>query len=43
MRIDNAKLKNGEQLNFGDFNVFIGGNGVGKTTALIELFIKSAR
>ncbi|MFA6528203.1 MAG: AAA family ATPase [Candidatus Gracilibacteria bacterium] len=30
-----------EKLTFGDFNVFIGGNGVGKTTFLIELFSKA--
>lgn len=40
MKIDSAKLKSGEILNFGDFNVFIGGNGVGKTTMLVELFHK---
>jgi hypothetical protein len=40
MRVTNVKLKNGEELQFGDFNVFIGGNGVGKTTVLSELFHK---
>ncbi|MFA7308854.1 MAG: AAA family ATPase [Patescibacteria group bacterium] len=40
MRIDNAKLKSGEDLQFGDFNVFVGGNGVGKTTIVSEVFDK---
>ncbi len=41
MKIKEATLLNGETLTFGDFNVFIGGNGVGKTTFLLELFTKS--
>lgn len=42
MKITEASLLNGEKLQFGDFNVFIGGNGVGKTTFLLELFSKSS-
>lgn len=38
MKINEAKLNNGNTLKFGDFNVFIGGNGVGKTTIISELF-----
>ena len=40
MRIKNLKLANNDQLEFGDFNVFIGGNGVGKTTFLMELYAR---
>lgn len=42
MIINSTSLDDGQQLNFGDFNVFIGGNGVGKTTFLLELFSKAA-
>jgi hypothetical protein len=42
MKISTASLLNGDNLKFGDFNVFIGGNGVGKTTFLTELYSKSA-
>ncbi len=42
MKLTNATLDSEEQLTFGDFNVFIGGNGVGKTTIISELFHKSA-
>src|SRR5689334_1681705 len=42
MRVDTAKLQSGQVLSFGDFNVFVGGNGVGKTTFLVELFHKLA-
>ncbi|GEM_PF-6216785 len=38
MKIKNAKLVSGEVLEFGDFNVFVGGNSVGKTTFILELF-----
>jgi ABC-type cobalamin/Fe3+-siderophores transport system ATPase subunit len=38
MKIIEANLLNGDTLKFGDFNVFIGGNGVGKTTIISELF-----
>ena len=37
MKISGSKLTNNSDLEFGDFNVFIGGNGVGKTTFLLEL------
>lgn len=40
MKIEAVALKNGENLTFGDFNVFIGGNGVGKTTVISEIFHK---
>lgn len=42
MKISKSSLNNGSELLFGDFNVFIGGNGVGKTTFLSELFSKSS-
>lgn len=42
MRITEGVLIDGVQIKFGDFNVFIGGNGVGKTTFLLELFFRSA-
>ncbi|MFZ1987970.1 MAG: AAA family ATPase [Minisyncoccia bacterium] len=42
MRIERARLINGQTLEFGDFNVFIGGNGVGKTTVLLEMFSRIA-
>lgn len=42
MKIISAVLLNEEIINFGDFNVFIGGNGVGKTTLISELFHKVA-
>lgn len=38
MKIQSVKLKDGKLLEFGDFNVIIGGNAVGKTTLLLELF-----
>jgi len=38
LKVINAKLINSENIDFGDFNVFIGGNGVGKTTFILELF-----
>lgn len=41
MRIKETTLQNGDTLAFGDFNVFIGGNGVSKTTLLVELFSQS--
>src|SRR5438128_9656215 len=41
MKIKSVKINNDEQLDFGDFNVFIGGNGVGKTTFLMELYSKA--
>lgn len=42
MKITKAKLTNGEELVFGDFNVFVGGNGVGKTTIISELFYRAS-
>ncbi len=41
MKLVSANLSNGQELKFGDFNVFIGGNGVGKTTLLLELHSRS--
>ena len=41
MKIQSVKLKDGELLEFGDFNVIIGGNAVGKTTLLLELFSRA--
>lgn len=41
MKISASPLLDGNNLQFGDFNVFIGGNGVGKTTFLTELYSKS--
>lgn len=38
MRVERIKLKSGQQLAPGDFNVIIGGNAVGKTTLLLELY-----
>jgi len=38
MKIQSVTLKDGQTLKFGDFNVVIGGNAVGKTTFLLELF-----
>jgi hypothetical protein len=38
VRIQSVTLKDGQTLGFGDFNVVIGGNAVGKTTLLLELF-----
>lgn len=42
MKITKIKLLNGEEIDFGDFNVFIGGNGVGKTTMVSEVFHQTA-
>ena len=42
MKIDKAILIDGSELAFGDFNVFVGGNGVGKTTFIAELFHKAS-
>jgi len=42
MKISKTTLIDSSQFNFGDFNVFIGGNGVGKTTFMLELHAKSA-
>jgi len=42
MKVTGVTLLKGESCSFGDFNVFIGGNGVGKTTFLLELHAKSA-
>ena len=41
MKISQATLHNNKNLKFGDFNVFVGGNGVGKTSFLTELYTKS--
>ena len=38
MYIEKIKLGNGEELNPTSFNVIIGGNAVGKTTILLEIF-----
>lgn len=38
MKIVKTKLLNGDEIEFGDFNVFVGGNGVGKTTLVMEIF-----
>ncbi len=37
MRITHSNLKNGEKLEFGDINIFVGPNGVGKTTLMNEI------
>lgn len=37
MRITKANLKNGKVLEFGDINIFVGPNGVGKTTLVKEI------
>lgn len=42
MRISSATTLSGEEIEFGDFNVFVGGNGVGKSTIISELFHKSS-
>jgi len=41
MKIRSAHLTAGESLEFDDFNVVVGGNSVGKTTFLMELFYRS--
>lgn len=41
MKIQSVKLNDGKLLDFGDFNVIIGGNAVGKTTFLLELFSRA--
>jgi hypothetical protein len=38
VRIQSVTLKDGQTLGFGDFNVVIGGNAVGKTTLLLQIF-----
>jgi hypothetical protein len=43
MKIDKSTLIDGPELAFGDFNVFVGGNGVGKTTFIAELFDKTSQ
>lgn len=40
MFVEEIQLVNGTNIRPGLFNVFIGGNGVGKSTLLIELFAK---
>lgn len=37
MKIIKGKLKNGQELLFGDVNIFVGPNGVGKTTLMNEI------
>ncbi|MCK4354805.1 ATP-binding protein [Candidatus Parcubacteria bacterium] len=37
MKITQSKFKNGKPLQFGDINVFVGPNGVGKTTLMNEI------
>ncbi len=41
MRIRSSHLTSAEPLEFDDFNVVVGGNSVGKTTLLMELFYRS--
>jgi len=41
MKIAQADLHNGQTMLFGDFNVLIGGNGVGKTTLMSEIYTHS--
>lgn len=41
MKIQSVKLNDDKLLEFGDFNVVIGGNAVGKTTFLLELFFRA--
>ncbi len=41
MKIQSARLINETPLEFGDFNVFIGGNAVGKTTLVLELYSRA--
>ena len=38
MKINYSELSDGEKLEFGQFNVIVGGNSVGKTTLILELF-----
>lgn len=40
MRIKSSELLDGKTIEFDDINVFIGGNNVGKTTILLEIFSK---
>ena len=42
MKLRSAYLIDGSQLDFGDFNVFVGGNAVGKTTLIVELFFRAS-
>lgn len=41
MRILGATLNNGGTVEFGDFNTFGGGNGVGKSSFITELYLRS--
>ena len=41
MRINKSTLLDEKEIKFGDFNVFVGGNGVGKTSLLVELYTKA--
>jgi len=41
MKIQSVKLNDDKLLEFSDFNVIIGGNAVGKTTFLLELFSRA--
>jgi len=43
MKIQSVKLNDDKLLEFSDFNVIIGGNAVGKTTFLLELFSRAER
>lgn len=38
MRVSNATATGGDKIEFGDFNVIVGGNAVGKTTLLLEIY-----
>jgi hypothetical protein len=42
MKLNKTILMDDSELAFGDFNVFVGGNGVGKTTFVVELFHKAS-
>lgn len=41
MRIKSTSLLSNTSLEFGNFNVFVGGNAVGKTTFLLELYARA--
>jgi ABC-type cobalamin/Fe3+-siderophores transport system ATPase subunit len=40
MHVETINLSDGAELELGSFNVIIGGNAVGKTTLLFELYAK---
>ena len=41
MKIQTSRTKAGATLDFGDFNVFVGGNAVGKTSLVLELYARA--